>query len=157
MRRELAHIQRQGHINHGQEIYCVKLASSVSMLDADRVCSSDGGVVSHLSMPPLVLMLSASNLFLPPPLLLPFTYFCEIKISPSRDPNPHSLSQTRSWLTFEMTLEKPCKLSGRRYWFFCCCYSFFFPPTLTLQATCSTDEQTGKDRLGRRKERQQIV
>lgn len=33
------------------------------MLDADRVCSSDRGVVSHLSMPPLVLMLSASNLF----------------------------------------------------------------------------------------------
>lgn len=78
MRTELAHIQQQGSINHGQEIYCVKLASSVSMLDADRVCSSDRGVVSHLSMPPLVHAVWASRL--PPspsPLLLflPFSLF----------------------------------------------------------------------------------
>lgn len=115
VRRELAHIQRQGHINHGQEIYCVKLASSVSMLDADRVCSSDRGVVSHLSMPPLVLMLSASNLFFPLPLfLLPFTYFCKIKISPSDDPHPHIFGQHRSLMTFVIPLVKACRWSRRR-------------------------------------------
>lgn len=81
MGRALAHIQQQWHINHGQEIYCVKLASSVSMLDADRVCSSDRGVVSHLSMPPLVLTACASNLFLFFPLLLPFyrAFFAKLK------------------------------------------------------------------------------
>lgn len=84
MGRALAHIQQQWHINHGQEIYCVKLASSVSMLDADRVCSSDRGVVSHLSMPPLVLAACASNLFFSfffPPLLLPFyrAFFAKLK------------------------------------------------------------------------------
>lgn len=83
MGRALAHIQQQWHINHGQEIYCVKLASSVSMLDADRVCSSDRGVVSHLSMPPLVLAACASNLFFffLPPLLLPFyrAFFAKLK------------------------------------------------------------------------------
>lgn len=90
MGRALAHIQQQWHINHGQEIYCVKLASSVSMLDADRVCSSDRGVVSHLSMPPLVLTACASNLFwwvffFFLPLLLPFlqSLFCKIKTLPS--------------------------------------------------------------------------
>lgn len=30
----------------------------------------------------------------------------------------------------------------------CCCCSFLFRP-LTSQATCSTDEKTGKDRLRR--------
>lgn len=125
VRRELAHIQRQGHINHAQEIYCVKLASSVSMLDADRVCSSDRGVVSHLSMPPLVLMLSASNLFFSPsPLfLLPFTYFGEIKISPCCDPDPHILGQNWSLVTFEIALVKHCRLSGRRP---CCLLLLFF-------------------------------
>lgn len=89
MGRALAHIQQQWHINHGQEIYCVKLASSVSMLDADRVCSSDRGVVSHLSMPPLVLAACASNLFFffffsffSPSAFLR-SLFCKIKTSPS--------------------------------------------------------------------------
>lgn len=125
VRRELAHIQRQGHINHGQEIYCVKLASSVSMLDADRVCSSDRGVVSHLSMPPLVLMLSASNLFFfsLPLFLLPFTYFCEIKIWPSCDPNAHLLGRNRSLVAFVTTLVKPCRWNGRRS---CCLVLLFF-------------------------------
>lgn len=87
MGRALAHIQQQWHINHGQEIYCVKLASSVSMLDADRVCSSDRGVVSHLSMPPLVLAACASNLFFfffsSPPSAFLQSLFCKIKTSPS--------------------------------------------------------------------------
>lgn len=60
------------------------------MLDADRVCSSDRGVVSHLSMPPLVLAACASNLFFffwpsppPPPPAFLQSLFCKIKTSPS--------------------------------------------------------------------------
>ena len=57
------------------------MASSVSMLDADRVCSSDRGVVSHLSMPPLVRTACASNLFffLPPPPPFYRAFFAKLK------------------------------------------------------------------------------
>lgn len=152
VRGELAHIQRQGHINHDQEIYCVKLASSVSMLDADRVCSSDRGVVSHLSMPPLVLMLSASNLFLS----LPFSsfslhIFVKLKSHPPMTLSPHILG----WNGSAVTLVKPCRWSEEDP-VVCCCCSFLFPP-LTSQATCFTDGKTAKDRLDARKETMDCV
>lgn len=150
MRRELAHIQRQGHINHGQEIYCVKLASSVSMLDADRVCSSDRGVVSHLSMPPLVLMLSASNLFFPSPFSsFPLHIFAKLK---SRLPVTliHIfLAKTGVWWSLQLPLGS-LKGWAEEDPVVCRCWSFLFPP-LTSQTTCSTDEKTGKDRLGGKK------
>lgn len=102
MGRALAHIQQQWHINHGQEIYCVKLASSVSMLDADRVCSSDRGVVSHLSMPPLVPTACASNLFFfSPPSAFLESLFCKIKTSPS--------PRMENWRTGTLTAFLPAR------------------------------------------------
>lgn len=128
------------------------MASSVSMLDADRVCSSDRGVVSHLSMPPLVLMLSASNLFLS----LPFSsfslhIFVKLKSHPPMTLSPHILG----WNGSSVTLVKPCRWSEEDP-VVCCCCSFLFPP-LTSQATCFTDGKTAKDRLDARKETMDCV